>query len=207
MRLSLSYNVANDLSNCTFDENKRLIGIPFTEPPWVGDMLRDALLRAPQEDATPYGDLDHFAQIKSLISEYVKRNKSIAIVRPDNTITIMADDGSDPDFPEKALVEPHVHPNALEDGCAFHDPNEFAAWATEETWCGDGLGENGTNKRNYAAEYLIRNKAWTPLSGPVLFAHVDHGVPQGVDEGENPQEEDEAHPSPESPRKVARLSV
>ena len=195
-RFPLYFNVANDLSNCTFDENNHLIDIPSTEPLYVGELLRDALRRAPQEDTTPYCDLDHFAQIKSLISEYVKRNNSIAIVHPDNTITIKKDDGSDPDFAEKALAEARIRPNVLEDGCAFHDPTEFAAWATEATWCGDGLDESGTNKRNYAAEYLIRNKAWTPLSGPVLFAHADHGVPQ-EDEDEKDDDDDEEDPQKE----------
>lgn len=161
-----------DLSNCTWSADNRLIGLSPSQP----RALHDALQRAPQEQSTPYGDLDHFESLAELISVCVQRNKSVAIVRPDNTMTIVRDDGSDPDFPEKALGEEAVRPNALEDGCAFDNPAEFAAWALESTWCGDGLGDGGTNARNYAAEYLIRNCAWTPLSGAVLFAHADHGI-------------------------------
>ena len=194
LRIALNYNVASDLSNCQFDETDRLVGLPRSDPPYVSDALLEALQRAPQQCVTPYGDLDHFRQMLSIVEEFVKPNKSVAVVRPDNTIIVVRDGGSD-GFATKLLGEAYVRPNDMEEESAFFDHTQFAAWASDSTWCGDKV-ENG---RNYAAEYLIRNCAWTPLSGPVLFAHANHG-----DDDEDDDDDDDEVEDP--PSKVPRGS-
>ena len=126
------YNVDDDLSGCTWAKGQ-LVDIPMTQPEGERDRLLAALRRAPREHTIPFDDLGHFNTIKTLVETYVKKNKSVAIVRADNTVTILRDDSLDPDFAKKLLSgESFVRLNDMKEGSAFFDPTKFIAWAAED---------------------------------------------------------------------------
>ena len=176
------------MDKCIWSPVGHLVG-PLPMNTFINDQalsgMEDALARAPNPNhLTCWAkELTQYDRIHKLIMSYVVRNESYAVVRPDATVTIVRDNTIDDKFYLKALPgEQYIRINDLHVGETLLPANDFAAWASEATWCGADdcysmqPAIEREKARNYAAEYLIGSIAWLPLLGSVVFAHPMHGL-------------------------------
>lgn len=173
------------MDDCKWSTEGHLVGLPGN------DELQHALARPADQDPKPWAsNLEHFNRLRALIEGYVKCNKSYAIVFPNGSIRISRDQSMDIDFAKKALPdEKNIRVVDLEtEDSPPLSVKDFAVWAADETIAGAEEKYKQVENvqdlykledaRNYAAEYLMRNGAWMPTLGPVIFAHPSHGMTQ-----------------------------